>query len=493
MSVSDRIQNLSPAKLELLRQRLQQKKGAAAQEQIIPRRSDPQALVPLSFAQQRLWFLDGLNPESAFYNMPTAIRLRGELNVSALERSLNELLRRHEALRTSFSVVDGEAVQVIAASVELELSKTDLTHLAANEAEAEARRLATAASQRPFDLRRAPLMRASLMRLSTEHHVLLLNLHHIVTDGWSRSVLYRELAALYRAFNEGQEPQLVPLPIQYADFAVWQRNLLKGEVLEGHVNYWREQLAGAAPTINLPTDHPRPAVESFRGATRSVQLPATLSQSLQELSQQEGVTLFMTLLAAWTVLLSRWSGEEEVIVGSPIANRTRAELEGLIGFFVNSLVLRTSIKGNPSFKELLRRVRETTLSAYAHQDLPFEKIVEVVQPERELSHNPLFQVSFALQNAPQGAVSVGGLEMSVVETTRATARFDLEFHLWERAQGLSGLLIYSTELFEAETIQRMLGHFQTILESMVADPEQRVSECELMPAAEREQLLFDGT
>jgi hypothetical protein len=446
---------------------------------------------PLSFAQQRLWFLDGLNPESAFYNVSAAIRLRGELNVSALERSLNALVQRHETLRTSFAVVDGQAVQVITPELRIALAQTDLEHLGDDPAEAEARRLSTAQAQRPFDLRRAPMMRASLMRLSTDHHILLIHLHHVVTDGWSMGVLYRELATLYRAFHEGEEPQLPELPIQYADFAVWQRNLLKGEVLEAHLNYWREQLAGAAPTINLPTDHPRPAVEGFRGATQQIQLPATLSQSLKELSQQEGVTLFMTLVGAWSVLLSRWSGEKEIIVGSPIANRTRADLEGLIGFFVNALVLRTSLKGDPSFKELLAQVRETTLGAYAHQDLPFEKIVEALQPERELSHNPLFQVSFALQNAPQGAVTVGGLEMSAFETTRATARFDLEVHLWERPQGLSGLIIYSTELFEAETIQRLMNHYKRFLTEVVAHPEQRVSEVKLLSEAEEQQLLFD--
>src|SRR5215213_6974498 len=446
---------------------------------------------PLSFAQQRLWFLDGLNPESAFYNVPTAIRLRGELNVDALERSLNELLRRHEALRTSFSILDGQAVQVITPELQIDLAQIDLTHLSDDEADTEARRLATADAQQPFDLRRAPLLRASLLRLSNEHHILLLCLHHIVTDGWSMGVIYTDLAAVYYALNAGAEPKLPELPIQYADFSVWQRNWLKGEVLEAHLNYWREQLAGAAPTINLPTDHPRPAIEGFRGADRRMSLSASLLQSLKELSQQEGVTLFMTLLGAWAVLLSRWSGEKEVVVGSPIANRTRAELEGLIGFFVNSMVLRTSFHRDPTFKELLAQVREVTLGAYAHQDLPFEKLVEVLQPERELSHNPLFQVIFALQNAPQGAVAAGGLEMSTVGTAGTIARFDLEFHLWESAQGLDAKLLYSTELFEAATIQRMLGHYQTILENMVADRHQRVSDCELMPAAEKEQLLFE--
>ncbi len=491
MSISARIQNLSAAKLELLAQRLKKRRGAVAADSVIPKRTDTEAPVPLSFAQQRLWFLDGLNPESAFYNVPTAVRMRGELNVDALECSLNELLRRHELLRTSFSIIDGQAIQVIAPKLQIDLSQTDLAHLADDEAEAEARQLAAADAQQPFDLHRAPLLRASLLRLSHDHHILLICLHHIVTDGWSTGVLYREVAALYRAFSAGEEPQLPELPIQYADFAVWQRNRLKGEVLETHLNYWREQLAGAAPTINLPLDHPRPAVEGFRGATRLVRLSASLLQSLKELSQQEGVTLFMTLLGAWAALLSRWSGEEEVIVGSPIANRTHAELEGLIGFFVNSLVLRTSFKGNPTFKELLAQVREATLGAYAHQDLPFEKLVELLQPERELSHNPLFQVIFALQNAPQGAIGDGGLEISAVETARTIARFDLEFHLWEFEQGLNGKLIYSTELFEAETIERMLGHFQTVLESMVADPQQRVGDCELMLAAEKEQLLVE--
>ncbi|HET6973804.1 MAG TPA: condensation domain-containing protein, partial [Pyrinomonadaceae bacterium] len=470
---------------------MSQKKAAVATDRVIPRRADPEAAIPLSFAQQRLWFLDRLNPQSAFYNVPMAIRLRGELNVKAFERGLNELLQRHESLRTSFSVRDDQAVQVIAPSTEFHLPLTDLTHLPEDEAEAEVRRLANADAQLPFDLRRAPLMRAALLRLSTRHHILLLSLHHIVTDGWSNAVLYRELTTLYHAFNARSKPQLPELPIQYADFAVWQRHWLQGEVLEGHLSYWREQLAGAAPAINLPTDHPRPAVEGFRGAKQYVRMPAKLLRSLKELAQQEGVTLFMTLLAAWATLLARYSGEEDIIVGTPIANRTRTELEGLIGFFVNSVVLRTSLKGDPSFRELLGRVREVTLGAYAHQDLPFEKLVEELQPERELNHNPLFQVSFALQNAPQGAIEVGGLEMSGVETDRRTARFDLEFNLWERGQELTGSIIYSTELFEAETIERLMSHYERLLTEVVAHPEQRVSELKLLTETEERQLVFE--
>ncbi|MEN3329190.1 MAG: hypothetical protein V7638_3997 [Acidobacteriota bacterium] len=488
MSISTRRQDLSPAKPELLAQRIKKKE---AMERVISRRADPKAPIPLSFAQQRLWFLDSLNPQSAFYNVPTAVRLRGELNVNAFERGLNELLRRHESLRTSFSVVNGQAVQVIASSLKLDLPLTDLTHLAADEAEAEVRRLANEHAQLPFDLRRAPLMRAALLRLSMKHHVLLLNLHHIVSDGWSNGVLYRELTLLYHAFNAGLAPQLPELPIQYADFTVWQRNWLQGEVLEEHLSYWREQLAGAAPTINLPTDHPRPAVEGFRGAKQYVQMPAKLLRSLKELSQREGATLFMTLLAAWAALLGRYSGEEDVIVGTPIANRTRTELEGLVGFFVNSLVLRTSLKGDPSFRELLRRVREVALGAYAHQDLPFEKLVEALQPDRQSNHNPLYQVSFALQNAPQGAIEVGGLEMSGVETDRQTSRFDLEFHLWEHAQKLNGALLYSTELFEAETIARLLNHYERLLTAVVAHPDQRVSEVKLLSETEERQLVIE--
>ena len=340
---------------------------------------------PLSFAQQRLWFLEQLEPDSGKYNLPLRLQLEGELSVRVLEESLTEIVRRHEALRTCFPVVDDEAVQQISPAQALPLPLTDLSHLP--DAASAAERIAQEEAQQCFDLAAGPLFRARLLRLGAEEHVLLLNMHHIVSDGWSIGVLVKELSALYTAYAQGQPSPLADLPIQYADYAVWQREWLQGEVLQEQLQYWREQLQGAPAVLELPTDHPRPAVQSFRGGQQQVTLPVAVAEGLKELSRREGVTLFMTLLAAWQVLLSRYSRQEEIVVGSPIAGRTRGETEGLIGFFVNTLVLRSDLSGDPSFVELLQRVKEVCLGAYGHQEVPFEKLVEELQPERSLSHN----------------------------------------------------------------------------------------------------------
>ncbi len=457
--------------------------------------------LPLSFAQQRLWFLDRLVPNNAFYNTPAAVRLFGALNLAALEQAFNEIVRRHEALRTAFITVQGQAVQAIAPAVTVPLSTVDLRSLPAAERENQARRLTAEEAQRPFDLSKSPLLRVTLLQLDEAEYVLLLILHHVVSDGWSMGVLIRELALLYAAFANQQPSPLPQLPIQYADFAHWQREWLKGEVLTAQLTYWRLQLDGIS-ILNLPTDRSRPAVQTYRGATQLLQLPQSLSEALEALSQQEGVTLFMMLLAAFQTLLYRYTQQEDIAVGSPIANRNRSEIEGLIGFFVNSLVLRTDLSGNPTFRELLSRVREVALGAYAHQDLPFEKLVEELHPERKLNQNPLFQVVFALQNAPMEALELPGLTLTPLQfIDTGTTRFDLEFHLWERSPnngigvdssaGISGFVVYSTDLFDAATITRILKHFQALLEGIVANPEQRLADLPLLSEAERHQLLVE--
>jgi amino acid adenylation domain-containing protein len=453
----------------------------------VPRNGD----LALSFAQQRLWFFDQLEPGLAAYNIPAAVRLKGPLNLAALEQSLNEIVKRHESLRTTFGKVEGRPTQVIAPTLTIKLPVVDLRPLPASERETEVRRWVTAEARRPFDLSQGPLIRGTVLRLDDEEHVGLLTMHHIVSDGWSTGILVREVATLYVAFCAGGSSPLPALPIQYADFAHWQRQWLQGEVLQTQIAYWKKQLAGAPALIDLPTDHPRPAVQTFRGAHQSLVLPKHLSEGFKALGRQEGVTQFMTLLAAFKVLLYRYTSQDDLIVGTPIANRNRLETEGLIGFFVNALVLRTDLSGNPSFRELLRRVREVCLGAYGHQDLPFDRLVEELHVKRDLSRNPLFQVMFVLHNASLRTVELPGLTLSHVEGDSETAHFDLTLQILDTEQGLTAAFVYNTDLFEAGTIARMLGNFQTLLEAIVADPEQRLSDFPLLTEAERQQLLVE--
>ena len=426
---------------------------------------------PLSFAQQRLWFLDQLEPGSPLYNIPTVVRLAGPLDVSALTRALEELVRRHETLRTTFATRDESPVQCIATSVSVPLELTEVQHLPPPQREARVRELARDEALRPFDLVHGPLLRTTLLRLAPDEHVLLLVLHHIISDGWSMGVLVREVAQLYAAFASGRPPALPPLPVQYVDFALWHRSWLQGEVLEAQLGYWKQRFAGQLPILDLPTDHPRPPVQTFRGAQHFFSLPPALSEALGAYSRQQGATLFMTLLAAFQALLHRYSGQEDIIVGSPIAGRNRSELEGLIGFFVNTLALRTDLGGTPSFQTLLARVREVTLGAYAHQDLPFEKLVEELHPERDLSRPPLFQVMFALQNVPLSVPSMAGLTLTSLDLEGGVAMFDLSLFMQETPRGLRGRLEYNTDLFEAATVVRLAEHFQTLLTGAIARPE----------------------
>jgi amino acid adenylation domain-containing protein len=444
--------------------------------------------LPLSFAQQRLWFLNQLMPGNAFYNIPGGLQLKGPLTVAALEQSLSEVVRRHEALRTTFAAVDGQPVQIVAPPQMLTVPIIDLRGLSESERESLTRRLAQEEAQRPFDLGRDVLLRSRLVCADEQEHVLFLTMHHIASDGWSLGVLVREMAALYEAFSGGTASPLPELPIQYADVAHWQRQWLQGEVIEDQVSYWRRRLADA-PVLQLPTDRPRPTVLSFRGASQSFLFPEALSSALKALSRREGVTLFMTLLAAFQTLLSRYTGQDDIVVGSPIANRRRTEIEGLIGFFVNTLVLRTEVGDDPGFRQLLGRVREVTLGAYAHQDLPFEQLVELMQPDRDLGHTPLFQVVFVLQNAPMPALALSQLTLSPLAIDTRTAKFDLTLSLVETPSGLSGMLEYSTDLFDPPTINRLLSHFQTLLESIVVNPDQRLSALSLLAPPEPHQLL----
>jgi amino acid adenylation domain-containing protein len=423
--------------------------------------------------------------------MPYALRLRGALDVGALRASLDALVRRHEPLRTVFAERGGAPVQVIRPPAPVPLPVLELGGLPAREREREAERLAGADAMRPFDLARGPLLRSTLLRLAADDHVICFNLHHVVSDGWSMQVLVREVSTMYAAFCDGEEPRLPELPVQYADFAVWQRGWLSGETLEAQLAYWRARLAGAPPVLELPTDFPRPpaAVASGRGGSRSITVSPGTSQALRALGRAEGATLFMTLLGAWQLLLARYSGREDVIVGTPIAGRTRLETEGLIGFFANTLVLRTGLEGDPDFAALLARVREGTLGAYAHQDLPFERLVEELQPERMPGRTPLFQVMFSLQNLGQDRLRMGDLEMEPVGAGAEVVKFDLNLSMGELGEAIGARLAYRADLYEDATAERMLGHLGVLLEGIAAAPGGRLSELSLLTGAERARVL----
>jgi amino acid adenylation domain-containing protein len=455
----------------------------------IPRRKSD-GVIPLSFGQQRMWFLDQLEPGNPFYNGSAAMRLTGRLDTAALERALGEIVRRHEALRTVFAMVEGQPRQIVMPSTTLSLEVVDLRHSPQAEQELEARQHAFEEAQRPFDLTLGPLFRIALLRLGEETHILLLTTHHIIFDGWSAEALIKEMAALYNAYVNGRESPLDELPIQYADYACWQREWLTREVLEEQVAYWREQLAGAPPILELPADRPRLAIPSFRGGQEIFTVPRRIAEGLRALSRREGATLFMTLLAAWQVFLSRYSRQTDICIGVPIADRTRAEVEGLIGFFVNTLVIRTKLSDSQTFTEALRRVKETCLSAYAHQDLPFERLVEELRPERSQTHSPLFQVMFGFHNNAPEAPALAGLKIDLERTYNRTARFDLYFSI-EDGEELKGAIEYSADLYDASTIRNMTGHIQTLLAAIVDAPEKKITELQLLTEAERRRILID--
>ncbi|HVT56895.1 MAG TPA: condensation domain-containing protein, partial [Thermoanaerobaculia bacterium] len=491
---------LTSKRLELL-QALRREQGLVpASGERIPRQPARETY-PLSFNQQRLWLLDQLQPESAAYVLNQAMHLRGRLSLPALARSLTEVVCRHSVLRTVFEAVDGEPVQRIAVPAAVPLPVIDGSALAPAAREGWLKEVSNREARRPFDLSqgaRGPLLRAHLLRLGAEEHVLLASVHHIATDGWSQGLLMRELAALYGAFARALPSPLPELPIQYADFACWQRGWLTDEVLEQQLAYWNETLSGAA-LLMLPTDRPRPPLETFRGASTIFMLDVETSAALRRLAQRQGSTLFMTLLAAFAALLCRYSGQAEVSIGSPTANRIRVELEGLIGFFVNTLVLRIDAAADPELGELLERVRRTVVGAFAHQDLPFERIVAELQPARDLSRSPLFQVMFILQNAQTiggAAPVVEGLAMEPMGTTAGVARFDLTLSMTDAPEGIGGGLEYNVDLFDRTTIERLAGHLQTLLGAAAltaapGSPSARLSELPLLSPAERHQLSVE--
>ncbi len=441
--------------------------------------------LPLSFAQQRFWFLNQLEPSNAAYNLTETIHLAGPLDVITLEQSLNEILQRHEVLRTFFTIVDGKPAQVISPSLTLSLPVINLE--LPEEQESEVLRLATEEAQRPFDLAQGPLMRVQLLRLA-QQHVLILTVHHIAFDGWSLDVFIQELTMLYEAFSIRKPSPLPNLPIQYADFAVWQRQWLKGEVLETQLAYWK-QVCNNLPVLQLPTDRTRPPIQTYRGARQFLVLSKSLTEAIKVLGQHSGGTLFMTLLAAFKTLLYRYTGQEDILVGSPIAHRNRVETEALIGCLINTLALHTDLSGQPSFRELLGRVRQVALGAYTHQDMPFEKLVEELQPERDLSRSPLFQVMFVLQKPSMPPKEFSGLTLNSLKVHNGTSTFDLTLELQETPEGLSGWFEYNTDLFDAGTISRMAGHFQTLLSGIVANPDQPISTLPLLSAAEQLMLV----
>jgi amino acid adenylation domain-containing protein len=486
--LQQRIAALSPEQRDALWAKLGVPPTRETQREI-PRRvsQDP---CPLSFAQQRLWFLHQLELQSPAYNIPLALRLTGRLDVTSLDEAFREIVRRHEALRTTFAIIADQPSQVIASAGTFALRVRDLGDQLGEAREAEAQRLAIEEARQPFDLARGPMLRVLLLRLAPADHILVITIHHIASDGWSVGVLTRELAALYDAYHDGRPSPLGELPIQYADFAAWQRAWLQGEVLEQQLAYWRTQLSDA-PALQLPTDHPRPIEQTYVGATRRFTLAPAMVEALRALTRREGLTLATVILAAFKVVLHRYTGQCDIVVGQAIANRNRREIEGLIGVFVNSLTLRTDLSGDPPFVELAGRLHRVALGAYDHQDLPFEKLVEELQPERNPSQHPLFQVMCAFQNAPFDELRLRELVLSIYPLEIAATRFDLELDVWERSGEMQCEVVYNTDLFERATIERLVRHFQLLLGGVVRDPGQRISRLPLLGEDERQQIVVE--
>ncbi|MGZ4164328.1 MAG: condensation domain-containing protein, partial [Tumebacillaceae bacterium] len=486
--LSKRLAALSPEMRELLLKKLAQEKATTSRSDAIATRETADSY-PLSFAQQRLWFLDQYEANTSLYNVPIGLRFTGSLNVAALKGSLEQLFSRHESLRTTFVDVEGKPRQVIAEHVQVQLPLVDISGLPEADREREAWRLAKEEAKGAFDLATGPLLRTTLLRIDATDHLLLLTMHHIVTDRWSNQILKQELMERYEAHVTSRTPVLKPLAVQYADFAIWQQKQLSGQGVERLISYWKQQLQGAPALLDLPTDRPRPPLQTFAGAVAAKRLSLPLSQGIRELARTEDVTLFMLMLTAFQVLLSRYSGQSDIVVGSPISGRNREEIVGLIGFFVNTLVLRTDLSGRPSFQDALKRVRETVLSAFDHQDLPFERIVDELQIERDPSTSPLFQVTFTLQQDEPTRANGEGLQVAPFEVLNDTSKFDLELFVTDCAEGFLLELQYNTDLFDTQTATRMLAHLETLLEGVVADVAQEVDLLPLMQEAEKQQLL----
>ncbi len=444
---------------------------------------------PLSYAQQRLWFLHQLEPESTAYHIPAAVKLIGKLNREALEKSLQHIVQRHEILRTTFSTINGTPMQIVSKQSNFKLRFTDISQLPSADQQKKLETLLNEENARPFDLTKGPLLRVHLIKLKEDEHVLHILMHHIISDGWSVGVFVNEFSQLYRNFVRGATPALPPLKIQYADFAVWQKKKLESEIKEKQLAYWKKKLGGNLPVLELPTDHPRPPVKSYRGSHRKATIKGKLLEAVRKIARENNTTLFMTLLAGFYALLYRYAGQEDICVGTPIANRNRAETEALIGFFVNTLVLRNDLSGDPSFAELLNRTRTVSLEAFSHQDLPFEMLVEELQPERNMSHTPLFQVMFVYQNAAEGTLQLPDLKIEPLPLRNENAKFDLTLTIAELPDSLALDFEYDTDLFNASTIDRMLMHYQQLLQAMVKNPETPISRLELLTAEEKDKLL----
>ena len=488
---SNRAQTGAPSeKLQLLKHLLAQKGINVPREQVIGKRSGagPRRL---SFAQQRLWVLNRLNPGSPAYNLCNALRLEGPLDLGALEKTLAEVVRRQESLRTTFIETDQGPMQVIAAPAPAPTPLIDLSQLAAPEAETELRRLMIKESLTPFDIERGPLFRVTLFRLAERDHVAMFIMHHIISDGWSMELLAREVSALYNAFSSGASSPLEDLPIQYADYAEWQRDWLQGERLDRQLDYWKKRLASLPPPLDPPADRPRPAVETFEGGNHSFLLTEDLSKKLRTFAERQGATLFMVMLAAFQAFLSRLSGREDIIVGSYIANRRRPELEGIIGFFVNTLVFRIDLTGNPTFREITARAREAALGAYDNQDAPFEKLVEELRPERVKDRNPIFQIGFTLRHAPRHALNLPGLNISVPAIGGVITLSDLSLEILDTPRGLNCMFVYKKELFSPGAVRRMAERFQVMLEAIAEDPERRLYDLSPLTPGEREKLVVE--
>ncbi|MEH2296103.1 condensation domain-containing protein [Nostoc sp.] len=489
--LSQRIASLSSQKLKLLAQHLQKKKESVFSQPQIVAQSRESNLFPLSFAQQRLWFLDQMGPGNPAFNIFQFMRLTGWLNVAALEQSFQEVVKRHGALRTTFTLVDGQPLQVIYPASVFKLQVVNLQELPLDKRESEVLHLANQETQRSFNLTKDCLLRVTLLQLSEIEHILLLSMHHIAADAWSIGVLIREITTLYENFSRGYPSPLPELPIQYADFAVWQRQWLQGEQLEAQLAYWKQQLGGQLPVLELPTDMARPTVQTFNGARQCIVLPKTFSKQLKALYQREGITLFMILLAAFKILLYWYTGQEDIVIGTDIANRNQSEIRELIGFFVNQLVLRTNLSGNPSFHELLERVREVTLNAYAHQDLPFDKLVDALNPVRHMARSPLFQVKLILENTQIPSFDLSNLTIKSLNVEKKTTQLDLLWEIAETEQGIVAALEYNTDLFDTTTIARMLKHFETLLNQVVTKPTAKLNELiGLLTAADKQEEFF---
>jgi amino acid adenylation domain-containing protein len=490
INLSKELSSLSLEQRELLKALLEAEGVDASRLPISARNKDLKA-IPLSFAQRRLWLLNQIDPDDPSYVMAASVEMEGELKSEQLWESLKEIMRRHEALRTTFSSSDGQPVQMIHEEMEISMPMVDLSWVAPVLVGREVERVATQEAQERFDLVKGPLIRGKLLKIGEQKHVLLLSMHHIVSDGWSVGVLIKEAGEIYGAKNEGREARLEMLEIQYADYAVWQREWLTGKVLEEQVGYWKEVLNGAPAVLDIATDRGRPAVTSYQGASHEIQVRKEVKEGLVELSRQHGATLYMTLMGAYKVLLYRYSGQQDIVVGTPIANRNRRELEGLIGFFVNTLVMRTKLEGEESFREVIRREKEAALGAYEHKDVPFEKLVEEIRPERGLSHMPLFQVWFVYHGVSAAAIDLPGLTIRQMKVDRGVAMFDLTLSIEDLPHGLTAVIEYSTDLFDTTTVKRMLAHLNGLLESTVGSPDQPISRLGMLAQQEQQQLLVD--